>query len=96
MDRRQFAKVSRVIVDVCKDHGIWLDHDELPRIVRFVADGGLQAARKEALERQVDNLLNTHRSSTIKSPASRPYKFGATYGNPLLDIVAGLLAALFR
>ena len=35
MDRRQFARISKVIVDVCKPHGIWLDHDELPRIVRL-------------------------------------------------------------
>lgn len=97
MHRRQFAKVSRVIVDVCKDHGIWLDHDELPRIVRFVQDGGLHAARKQQLEQQVDSLLQGHRGHSSKpSLPSRRYEFGQSYGNPLLEVVAGVLSLLFR
>ncbi|MFK7888261.1 MAG: zf-TFIIB domain-containing protein, partial [Gammaproteobacteria bacterium] len=97
MDRRQFAKVSRVVIDVCKDHGIWLDHDELPRIVRFVADGGLYAARKVQLEQQVENLLS-RREGTAQSLSfpSRRYEFGSNYGNVFLDAIAGVIAALFR
>jgi len=36
MNRKNFAETSGAIVDVCKPHGIWLDRDELGRIIQFV------------------------------------------------------------
>src|SRR5262245_11013345 len=36
MQRRNFQRVSGVIVDVCRRHGTWLDADELERIAGFV------------------------------------------------------------
>lgn len=39
MARRQFrhrSTPSGVVVDCCRDHGIWLDHSELEKIVRFI------------------------------------------------------------
>ena len=51
MNRMNFARCSGVIVDICKQHGTWFDRDELSRIVEFISDGGLNAARaKERLE----------------------------------------------
>ena len=51
MNRINFARFSGVIVDVCKGHGTWFDRDELSRIVEFIHDGGLDAARmKEKAE----------------------------------------------
>jgi len=48
MFRRQFRYADRpsgVIIDGCKDHGVWLDRDELERIVGFVqSTHGLPAA----------------------------------------------------
>lgn len=46
MHRRNFGRTSGVIVDVCTQHGIWFDPGELPRVLAFVADGGLVRARK--------------------------------------------------
>jgi len=97
MDRRQFARISGVVVDLCKRHGIWLDHDELPQIIRFVSQGGLQAARKFQLERQVDDLLR-RRSNAAGTTSGRPaYPTPSTIsGASLFDVVAGLLSALMR
>ncbi len=50
MNRRNYAKRSGVIIDVCKAHGIWFDHDELTRVIRFVKDGGLDESRRQARE----------------------------------------------
>ncbi len=51
MNRLNFARCSGVIVDICKKHGTWFDRDELSRIVEFISDGGLNAARaKEKIE----------------------------------------------
>lgn len=46
MNRANFAKCSGVIIDICTQHGIWFDRDELSRIIDFIRDGGLDFARK--------------------------------------------------
>lgn len=45
MTRRNPAAGSGIVVDVCARHGVWLDKDELPRIVAHIRDGGLASAR---------------------------------------------------
>jgi Zn-finger nucleic acid-binding protein len=53
MNRANFARCSGVIIDLCKQHGIWFDRDELSRIVEFIRSGGLEMSRakeKMALE----------------------------------------------
>jgi len=40
MQRRQYQWAERstgVVIDVCRGHGLWLDHDELERIVEHIA-----------------------------------------------------------
>ncbi|MEM6639688.1 MAG: zf-TFIIB domain-containing protein [Pseudomonadota bacterium] len=49
MQRRQFAGASQVVVDVCGEHGIWFDQDELSAIVSLIRSGGLD--RQTVLER---------------------------------------------
>jgi Zn-finger nucleic acid-binding protein len=51
MVRRNFGGSSGVIVDVCKNHGVWLDHAELEKVVDFARGGGLEAERRRELER---------------------------------------------
>lgn len=46
MNRSNFSRVSGVIVDICKKHGVWFDADELPAIIEFVRNGGLEIARR--------------------------------------------------
>lgn len=45
MVRRNFMGRSGVIIDICKDHGVWLDHAELEKITKFAAAGGLEPPR---------------------------------------------------
>ncbi len=54
MNRKNFGERSGVIVDVCKSHGIWFDHGELPRVLAWVEEGGLQdlAQREEQRRRE--------------------------------------------
>ena len=56
MVRRNFKKISGVIIDVCRHHGVWLEAGELQQIRCFVANGGLDEyqdkeilANKEAI-----------------------------------------------
>ena len=50
MNRVNFARISGVVVDVCKGHGTFLDPGELHAIVEFIHGGGLQRARTRQLE----------------------------------------------
>ncbi len=47
MNRSNFARISGVVIDTCKQHGLWFDASELPRIIEFINKGGLDAARKK-------------------------------------------------
>ncbi len=46
MNRNNFAKASGVVVDICKQHGVWFDADELPSIIGFIRKGGMELARQ--------------------------------------------------
>ena len=54
MTRRNYARQSGVIIDVCPAHGLWFDHDELRRIVEFIRTGGLEAAREAEAKRRAE------------------------------------------
>ena len=51
MNRKNFAKISGVIIDECKTHGVWLDGGELEHIRTFIADGGLERAQDRAIDK---------------------------------------------
>ena len=48
MVRRNFGGSSGILIDVCRNHGVWLDDRELQRVLDFVRAGGLE--RKRALD----------------------------------------------
>lgn len=56
MDRKNFSKISGVIVDVCVYHGTWFDAGELPKIIEFVQKGGIERSEKRELERERERL----------------------------------------
>src|SRR3989304_1414742 len=45
MNRKNFAKISGVILDECGKHGVWLDAGELEKIRHFIMGGGLEKAQ---------------------------------------------------
>lgn len=57
MNRQAFGRISGVIVDVCKQHGVWFDPGELGQVLAFVERGGLERAR----ERHADELAEQQR-----------------------------------
>ncbi|MFH1924077.1 MAG: zinc ribbon domain-containing protein [Planctomycetota bacterium] len=76
MHRRNFARRSGVIIDICKDHGIWFDADELPRILAWIRTGGMA----KASEQRAAQATREERLERITKP--RP-EGGATLGEPL-------------
>ena len=47
MNRNNFARSSGVIIDSCRQHGLWFDAEELPKIIKFIRQGGLDYARQK-------------------------------------------------
>lgn len=67
MNRNNFAKASGVIVDICKQHGVWFDADELPAIIEFIRKGGMEIARqreRNELEGERQKLRDDQRRQT--------------------------------
>ncbi|MBI4962396.1 MAG: zf-TFIIB domain-containing protein [Desulfomonile tiedjei] len=50
MNRSNFARISGVIIDSCRGHGLWFDPGELEKIMDFIAHRGLQKAKTIELE----------------------------------------------
>ncbi len=73
MMRRNFGKSSGVVVDVCFNHGTWFDVGELPRILSFVAAGGLRAVALDG-DAPPSSLraVSLHSPSSVGSPSPRP------------------------
>lgn len=64
MNRSNFARSSGVILDICKKHGVWFDAEELPKIIEFIRNGGLDHARQKEkiyLEEQRRELIDKQR-----------------------------------
>jgi Zn-finger nucleic acid-binding protein len=55
MNRKIFGRSSGIVVDICKEHGVWFDAGELAAVLAFIEGGGLERARQreaqEAAER---------------------------------------------
>jgi len=49
MTRKNFRKISGVLIDICHDHGIWLDAGELEQIRCFIANGGLNESQDKEI-----------------------------------------------
>jgi len=62
MNRRNFGRRSGVIVDTCKEHGMWFDARELGTILRWIRQGGEQ----RAAERQAAEARHAERKARIK------------------------------
>jgi len=97
MNRINFAHISGVILDVCRDHGTWFNRDELRRVIEFIRAGGLAKLRQRQqsdLEDQRERL-NAARADAATPDTSLWTTDIPTRSNAILD-VAGFLYGLFK
>lgn len=76
MNRSNFARSSGVIVDLCKEHGVWFDAGELPKIVEFIEKGGLSRAREKekiALDEERQRIREERRQLELYEMRSGSY-----------------------
>jgi Zn-finger nucleic acid-binding protein len=84
MSRVNFARVSGVILDVCRSHGAWFDAGELRAVRRFVRGPGLSKfERRRALD------LERERLRSARVGAGSGGRVGASVTD-LIDALAGI------
>ncbi|VAX32256.1 hypothetical protein MNBD_NITROSPIRAE01-373 [hydrothermal vent metagenome] len=67
MNRKNFRKISGVLIDQCRDHGIWLDAGELDQIRCFIANGGLDKSQDREIVRNREDLdLVAHKVKNLE------------------------------
>lgn len=91
MNRQNFARISGVVLDVCRDHGVWFNHGELTRLVQFIREGGLGRAREREradLHEERERLRHEQMIGVLRGP--RPPAEGGGQGVDL-----GSLFSLF-
>ena len=91
MNRKQFATGAGVVVDVCKAHGTFFDVGELPAIIEFVVQGGLEKAAKTELDRQRQQL-RAERDQVRAAAASMRFEVQPRHnaGGALVDLLFSL------
>jgi Zn-finger nucleic acid-binding protein len=93
MNRSNFARVSGVIIDLCKQHGVWFDAEELPKIIDFIDNGGLARAREKeriSLEDERGRLRDERRQLAMMESGGGDYS-----GDRPRDGFGGVIASLF-
>ncbi len=63
MHRRNYGRRSGVLVDTCRDHGMWFDLGELDTILRWIKASDLKDAkqwehRRQKRDQQVKEFLD--------------------------------------
>jgi Zn-finger nucleic acid-binding protein len=82
MNRINYGRISGVILDTCKHHGLWFDKDELRRVLEFIEKGGLDKSR----EFQIRELDEKKRLAEAAKPLP-----SAQWDGPRLQRGPGLL-----
>jgi Zn-finger nucleic acid-binding protein len=94
MNRINFGAMSGVVIDQCKEHGIWLDNGELVHLMEWKKAGGQLLAQKEKIAQQ------EQRERAIPRPVPSYPATGYPEPSPAGDLLAVactvLLDSLFR
>lgn len=98
MNRKQFSAGSGVVIDVCRDHGAFFDPGELPAVIEFVMNGGLEQAAQRERERQREAVKREHVNAAFaammaarSSTHARRHHYSSS-----AEAIADLLYALWR
>ena len=94
MHRKSYGARSGVIVDTCKNHGVWLDGGELGKLLRWSKAGGQLHDEHKKAEQQRKKERQQRAAKSAPPPrmtAHSPSLTGSSY-----DPLAGLLRSVLR
>jgi Zn-finger nucleic acid-binding protein len=107
MQRRHYAHKSGVIIDICRNHGVWFDADELHQILSWIRKGGLDYARREvekdelAWERSLESRRRVREAADREPTSWNDDAWGASAWGGMHspwhagDVVGSVLHAIF-
>lgn len=99
MNRRLFGAGAGVVVDVCRAHGTFFDVGELPVILNYVQQGGLEKSEKKEIERLRETARREQQDAAYAqaraASSTRDYA-GMSRANDRGSVLVGLLETLFR
>ena len=93
MNRKLFAAGSGVVIDVCKNHGCFFDTGELPRIIEYVMEGGLEKAQRKEIDQEKALVAREkYAARAAAAENAKAYAHQQTRGTAFVD----LLRSIFR
>lgn len=94
MQRTQYGHGSGVVIDVCYDHGVWFDANELPQILAWLRGGGPKQI--EAAAQMKEALFERAREKTRQDrDALRPFAGRRGAWPTLADQAVDVLRQIF-
>jgi Zn-finger nucleic acid-binding protein len=94
MNRSNFARISGVIIDLCKQHGVWFDANELSKIISFIDEGGLKRSREKE-KVALDDERSRLRDERLRFEMMERRSGGGGYDRNEDSNWGGVVAALF-
>jgi len=97
MTRINFSRISGILLDRCRDHGIWFDATELEAALRWIQIGGERAAaRREADE--VKARASQERFKVVpKTPEdARTITYGYDEHRQGFEVIPWLIGTIFK
>jgi Zn-finger nucleic acid-binding protein len=94
MNRSNFARSSGVIIDICKEHGVWFDADELPKLIAFINTGGMTRQREKeklSIEDERRKLRDDRRRMSSIERRAGVTKFDEPVNTPKLGRIIRIL-----
>ncbi|MEM6731552.1 MAG: zf-TFIIB domain-containing protein [Myxococcota bacterium] len=96
MNRQNYARRSGIIIDLCPQHGIWFDAEELEAILEWLRDGG----DSDRIQRHTNDAPAVPPDSGFSKPnlvdSSHGMGRSMVDGADVVDLVSDLLFQLFR
>ena len=96
MNRNNFARASGVIVDICKQHGVWCDADELPAIITFIQKGGMELARKRERNELADERSRLKEEQRKLGVQDESFRIGGMWDENEQHGIRSFVKALFE
>jgi Zn-finger nucleic acid-binding protein len=97
MQRQNYGGGSGVLVDTCRDHGVWFDHDELARALAWIRKGGPERQhqkKKEELAEMERRRRLLENSKTVLYPTETGVGSRGSAGSLLTEMFFGFLSDL--
>jgi hypothetical protein len=69
MNRKMYGRLSRVVVELCRDHGVFFERGGLATVLKFVAEGGLDRAKKRDEDDAAERARAAHADQVHASVA---------------------------